>query len=461
MVLLVAVILALLAGFIITSLQSFDRVGAVATAAPGVTPNASSSPTALSTATSTSDSTAVPEEGIWSQVRAARLFDQIAHQVEAERGLTPRTEVPLSFMDEGQMTAALSQVYAERDPERELLPYALLHLVPAGPVSVHARASAGVYLPEQEQLYVATDRPQSDAEAQVLLVHAYVHALQDQHFDLESLALRAGTLDGELAVEALVEGDAILLTALYGAETLSSVDWDRLSTLIIQAETAGHGIAGDEDALARSETWTRLQRFPHDEGRAFVQSLFEGGGWGAVNDAYLDPPRSTEQVLHPSRYGGQRVGAGSLRDEPTRVVVPDLGPVLGGGWRMLVEETMGEFVTGLYLDETLGETRAWQAADGWDGDTLVAWEREDGGRVRVWRSVWDTSAEAAQFEQALGALIPQRYYPVRPVQAPRGLPGEWWEAEGGAMRVYRAGRHVLFVHAPDLNTAANLAEVLP
>jgi hypothetical protein len=205
----------------------------------------------------------------------------------------------------------------------------------------------------------------------------------------------------------------------------------------------------------------RLRRFAVVEGRVFVQSLFEVGGWGAVNDAYAEPPHSTEQVLHPSRYGGQQGGATSLRDDPTKVVVPDVGPVLGEGWGMLVEETLGEFVIGLYVEETLPKARAWRVAEGWDGDTFVVWEHEDGRRVWVWRSVWDTSAEAAQFEQALGALIPQRYYPVRPVSAPQGLPGEWWEGQGEAMQVSRAGRHVLFVRAPDVNTVVNLVEFLP
>jgi hypothetical protein len=454
LVLLVAVVFALFAGFLITSLESLERMAAVATPSPGLAIGAASSPTPFPTANPTPASTAIPEEGIWSQVRAARLFDQIAHQVETERRLAPRAEIPLSFMDEAEMAAALGQVYAERDPEAQLLPYILLGLLPAGPISVQAHGSAGVYVPEQEQLYVSTDRPQSDADAQVLLGHAYVHALQDQHFDLEAMALRAGTIDADLAAQALIEGDAMLLTALYRYQSLSSVDWEQLSTLVMQAETAEYGPAAGQDA------WTRLQRFPHDEGRAFVQVLFEAGGWDVVDGAYMDPPRSTEQILHPSRYVGQQGGA-ALRDDPRSVVVPDLGAVLGVGWKPLVRETLGEFLIGLYVSQTLPEARAWQVAEGWDGDTFVAWEREDGRRVRAWRSLWDTSAEAAQFEQGLRALVPQRYYPVRPVDAPRGLPGEWWEVDEGAMQVCRAGRYVLFVSAPDVNTVANLMEVLP
>lgn len=444
LVLIVVFVFAMLAGLIITSLQSLDRV------AVAVTPSlASSSPTAPPTATPAPASTRVPEEGIWSQVRAARLFDQIAHQVETKRGLSPRAEVPLSFLNEDEMTAILRQLYTERAPEIHLLPYTALGLLPDAPISVQAHASAGVYVPEQEQLYVAIDRPESDVDAQMLLAHAYVHALQDQHFDLEGMDARARTVDQELAVQALIEGDATLLTALYSYSDLATADWGRLTEPIVQAENPDYG-----EALGRSEAWARLRRFPNWEGRQFVEALFQAGGWEAADRAYTDPPRSAEQVLHPSRYLEER-------DAPVSVVVPDLSAVLGQGWTVLLEETLGEFVIGLYLDETLPDERAWWVADGWDGDTFVVWQREGGRRLLVWRTIWDSTVEATEFEQALAALIPQRYIPVRAIDPPQGLPGRWWEVDGGAMHVCRTARHVLFVQAPDVNTLANVVEVLP
>jgi hypothetical protein len=460
MVLLVAVVLALISGFLITSLQTFERASPAATLPADVTGDAAPSPTSLPTATATQDATPVPEEGIWSQVRAARLFDQIAHQVETKRGLAARAEVPLSFMDRAEMAEALGEIYAERDLAAERMPLALLGLLPGDPVSVEARPSAGIYLPEQEQLIVSFERPQGDTSAQAVLAHAYAHALQDQHFDLEALSLRAQTIDAELAIQALAEGDATLLTALYIYPTLEAVDWERIVTMALEAETP---VYSPPDA-----TRERVQRFPHREGREFAQVLYEAGGWEAVNGAYVDPPRSTEQVLHPSRYlggedGGETDGAGGagLRDEPTDIVVPDVVAVLGEGWQRVADETLGEFIVGLYVSETLPEARARKVAEGWDGDTFAAWEREDGRQVLVWRSIWDSVAEAAEFEGGLMALVPQRYYPVRPVEAPRGLPGAWWETAEGAVEVYRAGRYVLLVLAPDLNTLENLSAVLP
>ena len=89
MILAVVVVFAMLAGLIVTSLQSWQSMSPVSTPSPVRTvwatvflPTPSPSPAPAPTF--------VFEEGIWSQVQAARLFDQIAHQVEVIRGLSPR-----------------------------------------------------------------------------------------------------------------------------------------------------------------------------------------------------------------------------------------------------------------------------------------------------------------------------------------------------------------------------------
>jgi hypothetical protein len=442
MVVAIIVVFAMLTGLIVTSIQGWDSRSPAATL-PFVSvvpaPTALPSPTAVD----------VPEEGIWSQVQAARLFDQIAHQVETLRGLAPRAEVPLSFLDGREMTALVRQLYARDDPQTQWLPYTALGLFPSPSVSVEPRPAAGIYLPEQEQLYVATGREESTADDQALLAHAYAHALQDQHFDLGAMDARATTTDATLAIQALVEGDATLLTAFYRYEDLAVADWEHLVELILQAEQPGYG-----EEMDRSEAWSRLQRFPYHEGRRFAHALFRDGGWQALNDAYTDPPRSTEQVLHPERYLDQR-------DVPPRVVVPDLDAVLGEGWTMLVQDTLGEFAAGLYLDAVLPGEMAWQAADGWDGDTFVVWEHDDGSRVLIWRTIWDSTAEAAEFERALVALVPHQYVTVWPFEPPGELVGRWWETDAGAVTISRAARYVTTVQAPDADALASVVEDLP
>jgi hypothetical protein len=450
LVLIVVLVFALFAGFIITSLQTFEQA-AVPTATPPSLVAASASPTRPVPATSTP----MPRDGFWAQVRSARLFDQIAHQVEIERGLSPRAEVPLSFLEEREMEGILLDLFSQGEWNGASRTYRVIGLLPAEPSGLTIDAPAGIYVPEHEQLYVTIGRPESDPAAQALLAHAYVHALQDQHFDLQGMAVRAQTTDGWLALQALIEGDATLATALYGDGDLASADWGRWTELILAAEHPEN-----HDQAPEHEAASHLRGFPNEQGRRFVVSLFEHGGWEAVNAAYTNPPRSTEHVLHPSRYLDALSPTGEP-STPSPVTVPDLGAALGEDWNLLLEDTVGEFVTTLYLRQAMNEDRAQGAADGWDGDTLVVWGREDGARFQVWRTFWSTTKEARDFERAVRLVIPQRHLPARPAAPPRGAAGRWWETEGGTILLRRDGRYVTYVCAPDTNSLLNGLEVLP
>lgn len=449
MFILVIAVFAALAGFIVTSLQDQQSP-------PPVTdvPSILDVPT-VAPATVVPSSTPIPTteqlaDDITSRVQAARLLDQIGRQVETVRGLSPRAEVPLNFLSEDEMSSLLQRLYRQRDPEALLLPYITLGLLPDETISIQVGRTAGAYILEEAQLYVVTNPSEINADDRVLvLARAYDRALQDQHFDLEAAEARARSTDAKLAVAALEGGDEMLLMALYRHGDLTAADWAHLEGLAL-AELPSYG-----EEVDGSQAWARLQRFPYREGRRFAVALFEMAGWNAVNRSYVDLPRSSEQVLHPERYLAEEP------DIPSDVFVPDLSGALGEGWVLSVRDTLGEFVAGVYLEQTLTEQMAWQAADGWDGDTFVVWEYEDGGRVRVWRTIWDGTAEAAEFERALVTLVPQRYLPTRPLEPPRGLPGSWWGTDSGVVCVYRVARYVVFADGPDADTLAKVVEALP
>ena len=287
MITVVIIVFAMLAGFIVTSLRGWENPPPAVTSSPAPLPPASaptSTPIPIPTPTALLSPAPTSEEGIWSHVQAARLFDQIAHQVETLRSLSPRAEIPLSFLDEREMTALLRRFYSGRDLETPLLPYTEIELLPDVSISIRPHQTVGIYVPEQEQLYVATGQQESSADDQALLAHVYVHAMQDQHFDREAMDARATTTDAALAVRALVEGDAMLSTALYRYGDLTTTDWERLTELVLQAEQPSYG-----EELDRIAAWARLQRFPYWEGRRFAYVLFQTGGWETVNSAYINP----------------------------------------------------------------------------------------------------------------------------------------------------------------------------
>ena len=219
------------------------------------------------------------------------------------------------------------------------------------------------------------------------LAHEVAHALVDQHHDLDRLLEGKLSSDVELAHRALAEGDA----------TRVGFEW-----------TGGGSFAGHLDAIApRFEAlsadgtpdWLLLRTsLPYLAGGRIVERLHRRGGWRAVDAAYDDPPTSSEQLLHPARYPS---------DRPTVVTLPaaPLGDATG---RRILDDTLGELGMRCVLRRHLDRALSDRAAAGWDGDAVGVWESE-AGMLLVWKSVWDSVLDAAEWAAAYGLLIDRSY----------------------------------------------------
>ncbi len=88
-------------------------------------------------------------------------------------------------------------------------------------------------------------------------------------------------------------------------------------------------------------------------------TLRQHGGWAAVSDAFVHPPRSTEQTLHPEKLTTDR-------DDPTPVTFTVLESLQGTGWTEIDAAIHGEFYLGLMLRNFGCEGHAARrAAAGW------------------------------------------------------------------------------------------------
>jgi hypothetical protein len=248
---------------------------------------------------------------------------------------------------------------------------------------------AGFYLADMDEIYIVSDAYTIGAMERSIFAHEFVHALQDQHFDLASLGLDVtddlGYGDRQLAVQALIEGDAELLQEQY-IETFFS-EQDMLDYV--------------NEALKFTFTWTdstprvlsEVSLFPYEQGKEFASALYQQGGWQAVSDAYANPPVSTEQILHPRRYLSD--------DQPVPVSLPSLADTLGGEWRLIYDGPAGELLLRLYLENHLDPTEAARAAEGWGGDhCLVYHDDATGGTVALLQTIWDTSNDRREFLNA-------------------------------------------------------------
>jgi Zn-dependent peptidase ImmA (M78 family) len=301
---------------------------------------------------------------------------------------------------------------------------------------------AGYYDTEIERMYVVGS--QWGGAERLTYAHEYVHALQDQTYDLEGgLGYNDETCqqDSErcAAISALIEGDATLAEEQWWQAYSTQQDYE---DLLASIEAYRGDIFNAAPAYIRQDFL-----FPYDQGLQFVRALFRRGGWAAVDAAYLDPPTTTEQILHPELYG---------KEMPLPVEVPDRLEALGEGWHELEAGVLGEWFTRLVLDE---EVPSWEAADaaaGWGGDAYRAYASDAGDRsVLVLMTRWDSPRDAFEFVEAFHAYGGWRFGERRTEQTERR-----WTWHHGSVLLERAYDETLWIVAPDEATQVALREAI-
>jgi hypothetical protein len=431
------------------------RLTPLSTPSPTVPTEATSTPTASATLPPTSVPTPTRPVTL-SQIQNARAVHELGRIVAELRDVSPVGQIPVTFPTEHEIAISLLQRYQEEEePQSALALYAALGLAPrldAQPlpdVAAQAANISSLYLPEGQQILLVAGRGPASPDDESALVRALAKALQDREFGLQSQSPCQPSTDARLALRGLVEGDAVFVAALYAGLQPDDEQVVRLAQMAADAEEPTY------DELAGDAAFDRLRLFPYLDGAGLAAALHAEGDWERVNRAYARPPCSTEQVLHPERY---------LAGEPVQEVsLPDLAEILGEGWSEVWRDTLGEVLVALHLAEYVeDEARAWDAADGWAGDTFVLLEDEAGQQVLVWRIAWDDRDEAQSFERTYGLLIPRfRVPPLIRGVAPSDLPGRFWEGPAGVAYVARAGRIVTVVWGPDAETVVTVARVLP
>ena len=380
---------------------------------------------------------------------------EVQRAVAELRGLRFRRRVPVTVESPDKLARRLLRVLDEETNEtrvrRQGRAMELLGQLPRGTdlpellERLQAESVLGFYLPGKPPgkggLYVRSSRG-LDPYARIILAHELTHAVTDQHHDLtraDRLAAAGGREDELAAYTGLVEGDATLLMQRYLAERLTPQE---------QADAA-LAVARDgtpmRDAAPAAVRESML--FPYQEGLRFVQTLYQRGGWAAVDRAYRDPPTTTEQLLHPERYLG-------TRDRPQPVTVPDLSGRLGGGWRPAADTSFGEFEARLLLgggSGPAGATSAASAAEGWDGGRLRTFQRGDGTALVI-RTVWDSRAEAAEFCRAVTTWATGRF------GTPSGA--RRWSGAGQQTTLRCSGDRAAWLSAPDRATLDRLSTAL-
>lgn len=321
-----------------------------------------------------------------------------------------------------------------------------------GPALVNGSTAGiiGIYFPVTDEMaLIGDDDNNLSAIEEFTYAHELVHALQDQHLGLDRLFAQQAMVndDVDLALSALIEGDASLVATNY-------LDDHPALAFGVLGATLGM-LPGTLTLDAAPLVLVYTSNFPYLDGERFVTAVRDAGGWEAVNALYTDPPRSTEQILHPEKYLSQR-------DDPTLVTLPVLTRALGPGWTPVHDGTLGELQTAILLaaEQATGfgplPAAATEAAAGWEGDRYALWAN-DGDETLIWRSVWESEADAAEFVAALQAYDAGRFDGTwRSVSGDESV----LTGSGVAVRLVHQGTEVQYVMAAAAGSADAAMTVL-
>jgi hypothetical protein len=296
---------------------------------------------------------------------------------------------------------------------------------------------AGYYRPETKMLYLADWLPLE--EQRTVMVHELMHALQDQHFNLQRFEEPPeGRSDQDLAIHALIEGEAtaVMLNDILDPQKL---DITQLPLPLVQVLEHMQSVDDERSQILHSAPSAIRQTllFPYIYGTGFIQYILKKASWDRISEAYKQPPDSTEQIMHPERF--------LTRDQPVEIRLERLEPILGEGWKRRLFDVNGEFGYFLLLSEFIDKEEARRAADGWDGDQMVLYEQAKAGRVfLVHRSTWDSEADATEFARAYSERIANRYAALRKLSK-KGTAVRLWETSEGLVYMERRARDVLLL----------------
>jgi hypothetical protein len=381
----------------------------------------------------------------WPAAAAAQVTDDIdalIRQVADVRGLSPRARVVpiLASVSEirANSIAWLDRDLAGAEASARVQALRLMGLDTLGwePASLGSieltRDVNAFYSGDTGRLQVSSDLRSLRPIDKLMLAHEAVHAIQDQYFNISRFRVGGGQgVDAVLAARAVVEGDAMLATVAWGQQYLNSREKFALGV----SQAAREPLLPNASAFAQA----RFQ-FLHGDGVRFVQAIKRARRVPNIDLVLFDPPRSTEQVLHPEKY--------IAGESPISVILSISADGLGGAWSSVGLGTFGELDLRLALRESLDIESADRAAAGWGGDTFAVFRHSGGSYLLVSLSAWDTDADAAEYFNAIGQMVTTKHGRSATKIADRPSSTRW-RTPSGVIHTLKTGPRVLTVIGPE------------
>ena len=353
-------------------------------------------PTLVPSPAPTQAPTQAPAPPVAAAAEAAPLdldsaVEQAFQRTSAIRGLEPVQEMRWQLVSRDELTQRqghnLARAKEQFNTQQALLE--VLGLIPRGlqlfdlAMGLFTQQGLGFYDTHNEELYIVREAADSQVRMARHLAKEYVHALQQEHFNISQKEDEArDSFEASLVLRAVIEADARAVQAEYALAHLTPEQYREFIT-------SGAAVGSDNPLFQRAPyALRRLFDFAFTDGAALMEAVLAKGGRAAVDDLLAELPASTEQILHPEKY---------FASEPVVAVsLPDLTEALGDGWAEDVSDVLGEFFLRTFL-ETETDEHATRAAASWGGDRFSVLESPDGDKSLVMLIAWDTVADASEF----------------------------------------------------------------
>jgi hypothetical protein len=246
----------------------------------------------------------------------------------------------------------------------------------------------GYYSDEDERIRIRGKKLTPAVES--VLVHELTHALQDQHFDLETRLDLLEKRDDPAALagfRAVVEGDAKRVETAWKQDLPTKRRKALEQSLASQLRTYEQQSRGIPAAIQTA------MGAPYALGEALLRLAEKRGTDHAIDELFIKPPSTDEHLIDP--WTLLEEDAQALRVDPPRV---------RPGETKVGEGTFGASSWLLMLAERRPAWEALDAVDGWGGDAFVTFTRDDVDCVRVtYRG--DRRTDLDQMQRSLRAWV--------------------------------------------------------
>lgn len=336
------------------------------------------------------------------EVLVTHLVDSLTPSVEKAAGFTFRFPPRAAVRSREQVRAyILGKLDQELPPEKARglqATYRLLGLLPdsldlrALMLELFTEQVVGYYEPDSSMLFVvAKPDPQM---LRLTVAHELVHALQHQYITLDSILQQTGNSDRLLAAQAVLEGQA----TLAGMQVM--VPEQNLYAMPEFWETYREQLRGQQSRMPVFNKSPRILResviFPYLAGADFLR-WWQGSELRDTVPFGKRMPVSSEQILHPNRYG--------QGDQPVVVRFTTEEQ------RVLYEDVMGEFDIRVFAADLASAPATMDVTSpialGWGGDRFRVYDSPKGPAM-VWYIVWDDAQARFRFMSTTGQRLESR-----------------------------------------------------